>query len=153
MERRACQKRSLTASRDVGFMGDKPSMNLTEAVMKEYSQRAYEELGRVQIKAMEACCGSTSRLPERAIYYLRTVLDVVNRGATRSIMRSWCVKSSLLSASISKAPFRDAQRERPGARLRSSRARVTFFLWEAPLPPGNSLCYRYNIACIRSIFC
>ncbi len=38
---------------DVGFIGDKPSMELTEAVMKEYRQRGYEEIGRVQVKAME----------------------------------------------------------------------------------------------------
>jgi nucleotide-binding universal stress UspA family protein len=38
---------------DVGFIGDKPSMELSEAIMKEYRQRGYEEMGRVQVKAME----------------------------------------------------------------------------------------------------
>lgn len=38
---------------DIGFIGDKPSAQLTEAIMKEYRQRGYEELGRVQIRAME----------------------------------------------------------------------------------------------------
>ena len=38
---------------DIGFIGDKPSTELTEAIMKEYRQRGYEEIGRVQIKAME----------------------------------------------------------------------------------------------------
>ncbi|VAV83444.1 hypothetical protein MNBD_DELTA01-2040 [hydrothermal vent metagenome] len=38
---------------DIGFIGDKPSTELTEAVMKEYRQRGYEEIGRVQVKAME----------------------------------------------------------------------------------------------------
>jgi nucleotide-binding universal stress UspA family protein len=38
---------------DIGFIGDKPSTELTEAIMKDYRQRGYEELGRVQIKAME----------------------------------------------------------------------------------------------------
>lgn len=38
---------------DVGFIGDRPSTELSEAVMKEYRQRGYEELGRVQIRAME----------------------------------------------------------------------------------------------------
>lgn len=38
---------------DIGFIGDRPSEELSEAVMKEYRQRGYEELGRVQIKAME----------------------------------------------------------------------------------------------------
>lgn len=39
---------------DIGFIGDKPSEELTESLMREYRQRGYEELGRVQIKAMEA---------------------------------------------------------------------------------------------------
>ena len=38
---------------DIGFIGDKPSTQLTEAIMKEYRQRGYEEIGKVQIKAME----------------------------------------------------------------------------------------------------
>ncbi len=38
---------------DIGFIGEKPSEELSEAIMKEYRQRGYEELGRVQIKAME----------------------------------------------------------------------------------------------------
>ncbi|MBI5641909.1 MAG: universal stress protein [Deltaproteobacteria bacterium] len=38
---------------DIGFIGDKPSTDLSESIMKEYRQRGYEELGRVQIKAME----------------------------------------------------------------------------------------------------
>ncbi len=39
---------------DVGFVGDRPSMRLSESIMKEYRQRGYDEIGRVQIKAMEA---------------------------------------------------------------------------------------------------
>ncbi|MBI5599005.1 MAG: universal stress protein [Deltaproteobacteria bacterium] len=38
---------------DMGFIGDKPSTEVSEAIMKEYRQRGYEELGRVQIKCME----------------------------------------------------------------------------------------------------
>jgi len=38
---------------DVGFIGDRPTTELSEALMKEYRQRGYEELGKVQIKAME----------------------------------------------------------------------------------------------------
>lgn len=38
---------------DIGFIGDRPSEELSEALMKEYRQRGYEELGRVQVKAME----------------------------------------------------------------------------------------------------
>lgn len=38
---------------DIGFIGERPSEELSEAVMKEYRQRGYEELGRVQVRAME----------------------------------------------------------------------------------------------------
>lgn len=38
---------------DIGFIGDRPSTELSEALMKEYRQRGYEEIGKVQIKAME----------------------------------------------------------------------------------------------------
>jgi len=38
---------------DIGFIGDKPSSELAEAIMKEYRQRGYEEMGKVQIRAME----------------------------------------------------------------------------------------------------
>lgn len=38
---------------DIGFIGEKPSTELSESIMKEYRQRGYEELGKVQIKAME----------------------------------------------------------------------------------------------------
>jgi len=38
---------------DIGFIGDKPSTQLTAAIMKEYRQRGYEEIGKVQIRAME----------------------------------------------------------------------------------------------------
>lgn len=60
---------------DIGFMGDKPSMHLTEAVMKEYRQRAYEELGRVQVKAMEAAVEYEPITREGG--YLKEVLDVI----------------------------------------------------------------------------
>ncbi|MCK4847293.1 MAG: universal stress protein [Deltaproteobacteria bacterium] len=39
---------------DIGFIGDKPSSELVESIMKEYRQRGYEEVGKVQVKAMEA---------------------------------------------------------------------------------------------------
>ena len=39
---------------DIGFIGDKPSSELVESIMKEYRQRGYEEIGKVQVKAMEA---------------------------------------------------------------------------------------------------
>ena len=39
---------------DIGFIGDKPSSELSASLMREYRQRGYEEFGVVQIKAMEA---------------------------------------------------------------------------------------------------
>ena len=39
---------------DIGFIGDKPSTELVESIMKEYRQRGYEEIGNVQKAAMEA---------------------------------------------------------------------------------------------------
>jgi len=39
---------------DIGFIGDKPSTEITEAIMKEYRQRGYEALGKIQILSMEA---------------------------------------------------------------------------------------------------
>lgn len=38
---------------DIGFIGDKPTTELSESLMKDFRQRGYEELGRAQIKAME----------------------------------------------------------------------------------------------------
>ena len=61
---------------DVGFMGDKPSMHLTEAVMKEYRQRAYEELGRVQILAMESAVDYEPITREGE--YLSEVMNVIS---------------------------------------------------------------------------
>lgn len=42
---------------DIGFIGDKPSTELSESIMKQQRQIGYEELGRVQIKAMEEGVG------------------------------------------------------------------------------------------------
>ena len=46
-------KEALERFSDIGFIGDKPSTQLSEAIMKESRQRGYEELGKVQIRAME----------------------------------------------------------------------------------------------------
>lgn len=39
---------------DIGFIGERPSAKVSESIMKEYRQRGYEELGRVQGKAKDA---------------------------------------------------------------------------------------------------
>jgi len=94
---------------DVGFIGEKPSAELSESIMKEYRQRGYEELGRVQIKAMEEavtfepvmdsgeyvatvlgmieerdveCAVVIKRKPRRFFsYFSRSLADEVTRGA------------------------------------------------------------------------
>lgn len=60
---------------DIGFIGDRPSADITESLMREYRQRGYEELGKVQVKAMEAGVGFDSVMEEGN--YVTTVLDAV----------------------------------------------------------------------------
>ncbi|MEK6790646.1 MAG: universal stress protein [Deltaproteobacteria bacterium] len=60
---------------DIGFIGDKPSSALSEAIMKEYRQRGYEELGRVQIKAMEEAVGFEPLMEQGG--YVEKTLDVI----------------------------------------------------------------------------
>ncbi len=62
---------------DIGFIGDKPSSELSESLMREYRQRGYEELGVVQIKAMEAGVGYEPIMEEGG--FVSKVLDVVTR--------------------------------------------------------------------------
>jgi len=62
---------------DIGFIGDKPSSELSESLMREYRQRGYEELGRVQIKAMEAGVDYEPVMEEGR--FVDKVLDVVRR--------------------------------------------------------------------------
>jgi nucleotide-binding universal stress UspA family protein len=38
---------------DIGFIGDKPSTKLTQAMMREFRQRGYEELQRIEDLAKE----------------------------------------------------------------------------------------------------
>ena len=69
------QKEVFDLFSDIGFIGDKPSMELTEALMKEHRQRGYEEVGRVQVKAMEAAV-DFEPLTEHGDY-LTVVLELV----------------------------------------------------------------------------
>lgn len=60
---------------DVGFIGDRPSVQITESLMKEYRQRGYEELGRLQIRTMEAGVDFDPLMEEGD--YVTTVLDAM----------------------------------------------------------------------------
>ncbi|MBI5492219.1 MAG: universal stress protein [Deltaproteobacteria bacterium] len=62
---------------DIGFIGEKPSMELSESIMKEYRQRGYEELGRVQVKAMEEAVGFEPLMEQGE--FVRTVLDMIKK--------------------------------------------------------------------------
>ncbi len=60
---------------DIGFTGDKPSATLTESLIREYRQRGYEAIGRVQIRAMEEGVEFEPLLEEGP--YVSTILDAV----------------------------------------------------------------------------
>jgi len=60
---------------DVGFIGDRPSVQITESLMKEYRQRGYEELGKLQIRTMEAGVDFDPLMEEGD--YVTTVLDTM----------------------------------------------------------------------------
>lgn len=60
---------------DIGFTGDRPSATLSESLMREYRQRGYEALGRVQIKAMEAGVDFEPLMDEGP--YVSTILGAI----------------------------------------------------------------------------
>ncbi len=62
---------------DIGFIGDKPSSELSESLMREYRQRGYEEFGVVQIKAMEAGVPFEPLMEEGS--FVSKVLEVIER--------------------------------------------------------------------------
>lgn len=62
---------------DIGFIGDKPSSEISESLMREYRQRGYEELGRVQIKAMETGVDFEPLMDEGE--FISIVLDAADR--------------------------------------------------------------------------
>ncbi len=62
---------------DIGFIGDKPSAELSESLMREYRQRGYEQLGRVQIKAMEEGVDFEPLMEEGS--FVQKALDAISR--------------------------------------------------------------------------
>ncbi len=72
---------------DIGFIGDKPSSELSESLMREYRQRGYEELGHVQVRAMEAGVEYEPIMEEGL--FVPQVLDVIDRyGITEAVLVS-----------------------------------------------------------------
>jgi len=60
---------------DIGFTGDRPTASLSESLMREYRQRGYEALGRVQIRAMEEGVDFEPLMGEGP--YVATILDTI----------------------------------------------------------------------------
>lgn len=71
----ALSKEAFDAFTDIGFIGDKPSSEISESLMREYRQRGYEELGRVQVKAMEAGVGFEPLMEEGE--FVAKILDTI----------------------------------------------------------------------------
>ena len=70
---------------DIGFIGEKPSTELSESIMKEYRQRGYEELGKVQIKAMEEGVGFEP-LMEEGDFISKVLKLIESTGAYVAVM-------------------------------------------------------------------
>lgn len=70
-------REAFDAFSDIGFIGDRPSKELSESLMREHRQRGYEELGRVQVKAMEAGLDYEPFMEEGG--YVATVLETIER--------------------------------------------------------------------------
>lgn len=70
---------------DIGFIGDRPSEELSEAIMKEYRQRGYEELGRVQVKAMEEAV-EYDPVMEQGDYVQKTLEFIKERDASLAVL-------------------------------------------------------------------
>lgn len=88
---------------DIGFIGDKPSSRLTEAVMREFRQRGYQELKRVEDRAKERGVKNESIIEEGD--FIETALWVIDRYKVdmaiairkrRSAIASYFVKSQVL---------------------------------------------------------
>ncbi len=62
---------------DIGFIGDKPSSELSESLMREYRQRGYEELGLVQQRTMEAGVEYEPIMEEGR--FVSLVIEVIDR--------------------------------------------------------------------------
>lgn len=69
---------------DRGFIGDRPSEDLSRLVMKEARQQGYETLGRVQIKAMEEGVAFEPMMEEDA--GAERVLSVIEKTSPASVI-------------------------------------------------------------------
>jgi len=68
---------------DIGFIGDRPSEDLSRLVMKEARQQGYEALGRVQIKAMEEGVSFEPFLEENS--GIENVLSIIEKTSPEAV--------------------------------------------------------------------
>jgi len=87
---------------DIGFIGDKPSAQVSEAIMKDYRQRGYEELGKVQIKCMEEGV-AFEPLMEQEGDFVESILSLVE-GHSIALVVITGEKRSHLRRYLSKSP-------------------------------------------------
>jgi nucleotide-binding universal stress UspA family protein len=73
---------------DIGFIGDRPSEDLSRTVMKESRQLGYEALGKVQIKAMEEGVDFEPLVEEDAtVEKVLSVIEKINPAAVYVLKR------------------------------------------------------------------
>lgn len=89
---------------DIGFIGDKPTTELSESLMKDYRQRGYEELGRAQMKAMELGVDFEPDLEEGD--YVSTALDAIEKWSVGVALAVRPKKKHLINY-FSKTPLED----------------------------------------------
>ena len=99
---------------DIGFIGDKPSAQVSEAIMKDYRQRGYEELGKVQIKCMEEGV-VFEPLMEQEGDFVESILSLVE-GHSIALVVITGEKRSPLRRYLSKSP-EDELKEKAGCEV------------------------------------
>lgn len=95
---------------DIGFIGDKPSTELTEAIMKEFRQRGYEELGKVQMRAMEEGVGYNPMTVQGDFF--RCSMDVIGQRKADMVVAVKRRKSAL-ARYFSKSPVDELKESAP----------------------------------------
>ena len=99
---------------DIGFIGDKPSAQVSEAIMKDYRQRGYEELGKAQIKCMEEGV-AFEPLMEQEGDFVESILSLVE-GHSIALVVITGEKRSPLRRYLSKSP-EDELKEKAGCEV------------------------------------
>jgi nucleotide-binding universal stress UspA family protein len=70
---------------DIGFTGDRPSAQLSEALLREYRERGREELDRVKARAERAGVAFDSSL-DQGDYVTKVLGEIKGRQATLAVL-------------------------------------------------------------------